>query len=67
MNMTLTFNRIFHSFLARTARSGRGGGTIARLDTLRLSGHALADLNLPSDIRLRIENARDVGKVYTWR
>jgi hypothetical protein len=67
MNMTLTLNRILHSFLARTARSGRGSGTIARLDTLLLSGHDLADLNLPVDIRLRIENARDAGKVFTWR
>jgi hypothetical protein len=67
MNMTLAFNRILHSFLARTARSGRGAGTIARLDTLGLGAHDLADLNLPSDIRLRIENARDVGRVYTWR
>ena len=62
--MTLTFNRIWHSFLAR---SGCSRGTIARLDGLRLSHHDLADLNLPPELRLRIENARDAGKIIAWR
>jgi len=62
--MTLTFNRIFHSFLAR---SGRGRDTIARLDKLALSRRDLADLNLPPELRLRIENARDAGKIIAWR
>ena len=58
--MTLTFNQIWHFFLAP---SGRGGETIARLDALRLSRHDLADLNLPPELRLRIENVRDAGKI----
>ena len=59
--MTLTLNRIFHSF------GGRGGKTIPRLDTLGLGARDLADLNLPADIRLHIENAREVERAFIWR
>jgi hypothetical protein len=59
--MTLTLNRIFHSF------HGRGGKTIPRLDTLGLGARDLADLNLPADIRLHIENAREVERAFIWR
>ena len=60
--MTLTLNRLMH-VLVTFATPFRGRSrAVPRLDGLCLSDRDLADLNLPADVRLRIDNRRELAK-----
>ena len=53
--MLTLLDRILHPWPSRTAPR-----SLPRLDTLRLSAHDLADLNLPLAVRGRLERDRGV-------
>jgi hypothetical protein len=55
--MTLT-TRLFRLFSLARSRSASGRSRVPRLDSLHLSNHDLADLNLPSSYRTRFEAER---------
>lgn len=56
MTLTTRFSRLF-SLVQTGSASGRA---VPRLDSLRLSNHDLADLNLPPQYRARL----DVDRTY---
>lgn len=55
--MTLT-TRLFRLFSLARSRSVSGRARVPRLDSLHLSNHDLADLNLPPSYRSRFEPER---------
>lgn len=55
--MTLT-TRLFRLFSLARSRSASGRARVPRLDSLHLSTHDLADLNLPSSYQARFETER---------
>lgn len=58
--MTLS-TRLFRLFSLVQNRSASGRAAIPRLDTLNLSHHDLADLNLPPSYRTRLDLDRAHG------
>ena len=58
--MTLT-TRLFRLFSMPQSRSASGRVAIPRLDVLNLSNHDLADLNLPSYYRSRLDVQRNLN------
>ena len=58
--MTLT-TRLFRLFSMPQSRSASGRVAIPRLDVLNLSNHDLADLNLPSYYRSRLDVERNLN------
>ncbi len=58
--MTLT-TRLFRLFSMPQSRTGSGRAAIPRLDVLNLSSHDLADLNLPSYYRSRLDVERSLN------
>jgi hypothetical protein len=52
--MTLT-TRLFRLFSSAESRPTLGRARVPRLDSLRLSNHDLADLNLPPSYRARFD------------
>jgi hypothetical protein len=55
--MTLT-TRLFRLFSLAPGRANQGNGRVPQLDSLRLSNHDLADLNLPPYYRARLDADR---------
>ena len=55
--MTLT-TRLFRLFSLAPSRGNQSRGRVPRLDSLRLSNHDLADLNLPPYYRARLDADR---------
>jgi hypothetical protein len=52
--MTLT-TRLFRLFSLAQVRANKGRARVPRLDSLNLSNHDLADLNLPPYYRVRLD------------
>jgi hypothetical protein len=55
--MTLT-TRLFRLFSLAQSRSAAGRSRVPRLDSLRLSNHDLADLNLPPAYQAQLDAGR---------